>query len=188
MLCMGYSQNGGNQMLLVLATDSGGELLWTGSTHAVIVTRDGRIVRTVGLGHDLANLTTRSAAVPPPGAAVQGPFSTTRLEDFPELGLYGAQLSCRTHLVGRQKIDILGQALTTNRVMMKCAKATNPTGPFQTVIGLTQIPRSSGAHASTSIPKAESLISRYFDHPVKRETDVSRIVSISGICIRTRGS
>jgi hypothetical protein len=117
---MGYSQDGGNQMLLVLATDSGGELLWTGPSHAVIVTRDGRIVRTVGLGHDLANLTTRNAAIPPPGAAVQGPFSSTRLEDFPEQGLYGAQLSCRAHLVGRQKIDILGQAVTTNRVDEAC--------------------------------------------------------------------
>jgi hypothetical protein len=117
---MGYSQDGGNQALLVLATDSGGELLWTGPSHAVIVTRDGRIVRTVGLGHDLANLTTRNAAAPPPGAAAQGSFSSTRLEDFPELGLYGAQLSCRAHLVGRQKIDILGQAVSTNRVDEVC--------------------------------------------------------------------
>jgi hypothetical protein len=116
---MGFSQDGGNQMLLVLATDSGGELLWTGPSHAVIVTRNGRIIRTVGLGHDLAGLTMR-AIVPPPGAAVEGPFSTTRLEDFPELGLYGTLISCRTHLVGRQRIDILGQAVTTNRVDEAC--------------------------------------------------------------------
>jgi hypothetical protein len=117
---MGYSQGGGNQMLLVLATDSGGELLWTGPSHAVIVTRNGRIIRTVGLGHDLAGLTMRGAAAPPLGAAVQGPFSSTRLEDFPELGLYGVQVSCRAHLVGRQRIDILGQAVMTNRVDEVC--------------------------------------------------------------------
>ena len=117
---MGFSQDGGNQMLLVLATDSGGEQLWTGPSHAVIVTRNGRIIRTVGLGHDLAGLTMRSAAAPAPGAAVLGPFSSTRLEDFPELGLYGILVSCRTHLVGRQKIDILGQAVTTNRVDEAC--------------------------------------------------------------------
>ena len=117
---MGFRLDGGNQNLLVLATDSGGELLWTGPSHAVIVTRDGRIVRTVGLGHDLASLTMRNAAAPPPGAAVHGPFASTRLEDFPELGLYGALVSCRAHLVGRQRIDILGQAVTTNRVDESC--------------------------------------------------------------------
>lgn len=117
---MGFRLDGGNQNLLVLATNSGGELLWTGPSHAVIVTRDGRIVRTVGLGHDLASLTMRNAAAPPPGAAVRGPFASTRLEDFPELGLYGALVSCRAHLVGRQRIDILGQAITTNRVDESC--------------------------------------------------------------------
>jgi hypothetical protein len=117
---MGYSLDGGNQMLLVLATDSAGELLWTGPSHAVIVTRDGRIVRTVGLGHDLAGLTTPSAAAPAPAAAARGPFSSTRLEDFPELGLYGTLVSCRARLVGRQRIQILGQAVTTNRVDEAC--------------------------------------------------------------------
>jgi hypothetical protein len=117
---MGFSLDGGNQQLLVLATDSGGEQLWTGPSHAVIVTRDGRIVRTIGLGHDLAGLTTRIAAAPPPGAAVRGPFSTTRQEDFPELGLYGMLVSCRAHHSGQQKIDILGQSLTTNRVDESC--------------------------------------------------------------------
>ena len=121
---MGYSQDGGNQMLLVLATDSGGELLWTGPSHAVIVTRDGRIVRTVGMGHDLAGLTMRNAAAPPPGAAARGSFTTTRLEDFPELGVYGALVSCRAHLAGRQKIVILGQAITTNRVDEACRSQT----------------------------------------------------------------
>jgi hypothetical protein len=117
---VGFSLDGGNQQLLVLATDSGGEQLWTGPSHTVIVTRDGRIVRTIGLGHDLAGLTTRNAAAPPPSAAVRGPFSTTRQEDFPELGLYGALVSCRAHLAGQQKIDILGQPLTTNRVDETC--------------------------------------------------------------------
>jgi Group 4 capsule polysaccharide lipoprotein gfcB, YjbF len=117
---LGYSLDGGNQMLLVLATDSGGELLWTGPSHAVIVTRDGRIVRTVGLGRDLAGLTMRNAFAPSPSAAIQAPFSTTRLEDFPELGIYGAMVSCRAHLAGRQKIDILGQPVATNRVDEAC--------------------------------------------------------------------
>lgn len=117
---MGYSQDGGNQQLLVLATDSGGEQLWTGPSHAVIVTRDGRIVRTVGMGHDLAALTLRNGPSPAPGAAVRGAFTSIRLEDFPELGIYGALVSCRARLVGQQKINILGQPVTTNRVDEAC--------------------------------------------------------------------
>ena len=46
---IGYRVNGGPEQLLVLATDSGGEQLWTSAAHVVIVTRGGRIVRTVGL-------------------------------------------------------------------------------------------------------------------------------------------
>jgi Group 4 capsule polysaccharide lipoprotein gfcB, YjbF len=117
---MGFSLGDGNQILLVLATDSNGEQLWTGPSHAVIVTRDGRIIRTVGLGHDLAGLTMRNGAAPAPGTAVKGPFTSTRLEDFPELGIYGAQVSCRAHLVGQQKVNILGQPVTTNRVDEAC--------------------------------------------------------------------
>jgi hypothetical protein len=86
----------------------------------VIVTRDGRIVRTLGLAHDLSGLTLRDKTLPPPAAAVQGPFGSSRLEDFPELGLYGVLVNCHTRLIGRQKIDVLGQAITTNRVEEAC--------------------------------------------------------------------
>jgi len=118
---MGYALEGGNQIMLVLATDSGGEMLWTSAAHVVIVTRQGRIVRTVGLGNDLSSLTTRNTgALPAPSAAIQAPFTSTRLEDFPELGLYGISVSCRARMVGRQSIKILGQAVATFRVDEAC--------------------------------------------------------------------
>ena len=119
---MGYALDDGNQSLLVLGTDSGGELLWTSAAHVVIVTRQGRIVRTLGLGHDLAGMTTRDErALPAPAAAVQAPFTSTRLEDFPERGLYGVLVSCRAQMVGRQSIKILGQAISVTRVDETCA-------------------------------------------------------------------
>jgi len=118
---LGYSLDGGNQAVLILATDNGGELLWTSPAHVVIVTRDGRIVRTLGLPHDLSGLTARDNALSAaPAAATRGPFSTTRLEDFPELGLYGVIVSCRAHVVGRQVIKILGQPVSTIRVDEAC--------------------------------------------------------------------
>jgi len=127
---MGYSLDGGNQAMLVLATDSGGELLWTSSAHVVIVTRQGRIVRTLGLAHDLSGLTTRNNTPPPPlTAAIQAPFTSTRLQDFPELGLYGVQVSCRAFPVGRQNINILGQSVSTVRVDESC-RSSRPEWAF----------------------------------------------------------
>jgi len=127
---MGYALDGGNQIMLVLATDSGGEMLWTSAAHVVIVTRQGRIVRTLGLDHDLSGLTTRNNAPPPPlTAAFQAPFTSTRLQDFPELGLYGIQVSCRAHMVGRQSINILGQAVPAVRVDESC-RSSQPDWSF----------------------------------------------------------
>ena len=46
---MGYRLNGSPEAMIVLATDNGGEELWTSSAHIVIVTRDGRVTRHRGL-------------------------------------------------------------------------------------------------------------------------------------------
>ena len=119
---LGYTLGGGNQGLLVLATDSGGDLLWTSAAHVVIVTRDGRIIRTVGLDHDLSNVTSRNQGGPvAPATAVRTPFTSTWLEDFPDLGLYGVRISCRAALAGRQSIKILGQVIATLRVDETCS-------------------------------------------------------------------
>jgi hypothetical protein len=119
---LGYNLEGGNQDILVLATDSGGDLLWTSAARVVIVTRDGRIVRTVGLGQDLSNVTSRDEkGLPPPAAAVRTPFSSTRLEDFADQNLYGLRLSCQTRLVGRQNVKILGQVIAALRVDESCS-------------------------------------------------------------------
>ncbi len=118
---LGYTVGSGNQDILVLATDSGGDLLWTSAAHVVIVTRDGRVVRTVGLGQDLSNQTARDqGGRPSPAAAVRAPFTSTRLEDFADMSLYGVRLSCRAKLVGQQNVKILGQVISTLRVDETC--------------------------------------------------------------------
>jgi hypothetical protein len=127
---LGYNLEGGNQDILVLATDSGGDLLWTSAARVVIVTRDGRVVRTVGLGQDLSNVTSRDQnGLPPPAAAVRTPFSSTRMEDFADLSLYGVRLSCQAKLAGGQNIRILGQVIATLRVDEACS-SRNPDWSF----------------------------------------------------------
>ncbi len=102
---LGYTLEGGNQTMLVLATDSNGELLWTSPSHVVMVTRDGRIVRTLGLPHDLSGLTIASWTAPPhrPPRSVRA-FNSTRQEDFPELGFlrHYRQLAMRGWSVSRR--------------------------------------------------------------------------------------
>jgi hypothetical protein len=118
---MGYRENGGNESILILGTDTNGEQLWTSQLKVVIVTRDGRIVRTLGLEHDLSGLTARSnRTASAPAAAIQAPFASTRLEDFPELNMYGVIVSCRARAAGRQTIKILGQPIGTMRVDEAC--------------------------------------------------------------------
>lgn len=127
---LGFTLDGGNQGLLVLATDSGGDLLWTSAAHIVIVTRDGRVVRTVGLDRNLSGVTSRDkGGLPPVAAAARAPFSSTRLEDFSDLGLYGVRVSCRATLAGRQNIKILGQVIATVRVDETC-NSRNPDWSF----------------------------------------------------------
>jgi hypothetical protein len=121
---IGYSLDGGNQNILVLATDNGGEQLWTAATHVVLVMRDGRIVRSVGLGNDLAGSSTReSGGLPAPAAAIHGPFTTTRLRDYPDSGQYGVSLTCRSSVRGRQTIKLLGQAIVTVRIDEACTSS-----------------------------------------------------------------
>lgn len=126
---LGYTLDGGNQALLVLATDTNGELLWTSPSHVVVVTRDGRITRTLGLPHDLSALTTLGGPAPSPATAARQSFTSSRQEDFPDLGLYSVAISCRARLIGRQKITILGQAINTNRVEENC-QSRNPEWSF----------------------------------------------------------
>lgn len=116
---IGIRLDGGNETLLILGTDNAGEQLWTSAAKIVIVTRDGRIVRTLGLPHDLSALTTRGVA-PAPAAAMQAPFTTTRLEDFPELNLFGTIVACSARAAARQTIKILGQPIATMRVDETC--------------------------------------------------------------------
>lgn len=127
---LGYSIDGGNQDILVLATDNGGDQLWTSAARVVIVTRDGRIVRTVGLGQDLSGLTSRdNGRLPPPAAALRAPFSSTRLQDFAGQNLYGVRVSCQSKLAGRQNVKILGQVIATARVDEACS-SRNPDWTF----------------------------------------------------------
>ena len=140
--------------MLVLATDNGGEQLWTSASHVVIVTRDGRIVRTLGLPMICPGLTTRGRAAASPAAALRQPFTSTRLEDFPELGLYGVVVTCSARRRPAEDQDP-GPGHRHHAGGRNLPEPASPNGPSPTIIGWIRTAAWPGARASMSIPKAD---------------------------------
>ena len=118
---LGYRVDDGPQAMLVLATDSGGDEIWTSSNHVVFQTHDGRLTRTVGLPHDRGALAPRSTeALPPPAAALKQPFASARMADLPDQGAYSVMISCNTAAGAAENTKILGQPIRTVRVNETC--------------------------------------------------------------------
>jgi hypothetical protein len=127
---LGYRIDDGGQGLLVLATDTGGTRLWTARSRVVMVTRDGRLVRTVGLPHDRAAMTAqKNTVLAPPGQALKGAFRSDRIMDIPSIGTYSIPINCLTTARGREIITILGTALPTRRIEETC-RSNNPRWSF----------------------------------------------------------
>ncbi len=119
---LSYRVNGSSEAMLVLATDSNGDLLWTAASRVVLMTRNGRIMRSVGFPHDRAGMTSESvsAPLPPPGQATQRAFRSVRLADFPDASLYGVRLTCVSTQRGAEMVTILGTQVATRRVDETC--------------------------------------------------------------------
>lgn len=118
---MGWRLNGGPQNIIVLASDNGQEQMWTSAARIVLVTKDGRIKRTVGLPHDLAALAPRTNEdLKAPALAAKDPHPQQYTADFPDAGIYGAQIVCRAVSKGARAITILGQRIATTRIEENC--------------------------------------------------------------------
>jgi hypothetical protein len=117
---LGYRINGGNEGILVLATDSNGEQLWTAASHVVLLTRGGRVLRSVGLPHDIAGTMAQGGTLPPLSDALRGPYRSTRTVDLPDIGAYGVSLNCTTTARGPQAISIIGTTINTVRIDETC--------------------------------------------------------------------
>lgn len=114
----------GPQQMLVLAADSGGEKLWTSASHIVLALRDGRIVRTVGLGNDLGGLRLMASGnIEPPSASLNGAVHQALAADFGDIGVYSSAIACTASRTASETIQILGQEIRTVRVDEQCEDA-----------------------------------------------------------------
>jgi hypothetical protein len=87
----------------------------------VLVTRDGRLTRTVGLPDNVASVTpSLGVAITSPGQVLKSAFTSIRSADFPDEGRYSVSISCKTVSTGRVAITILGKALDTVRADETC--------------------------------------------------------------------
>ena len=117
---LGFRVDGSNENLLVLATDNNGDLLWTAASHVVLLTQGGRVLRSVGLPHDVAATTAGNGSLPPLSDALRGSYRSTRMVDLPDINAFGVVLNCVTASKGPQNLSILGTTITTTRIDETC--------------------------------------------------------------------
>lgn len=112
---IGFRIGRSSEGMLILAGQTGSDLLWTSAEHIAIVTHNGRIVRTGGLRWNLAE--TQFATSDPldtnlgRNSPSEGSFQ--RLVDLRDVHKFAIEITSRFTLVGKQKIDVLGTELET---------------------------------------------------------------------------
>ncbi len=112
---MGVRLDDGPQMMIVLAGGEG-ERIWTSAVHITLATRNGRIVRTAGLDHNLSGYQIVRSSVESDGTR-----TFEWLADFADLGRYSVPILCRDRNAGDQTITILGNLIHTRRINETCA-------------------------------------------------------------------
>ncbi len=117
---IGVQIGSSTEIMLILASDSAGQQLWTSGARIAITTDHGRIVRSSGFQHDLGGLEPRRLA--------NEDANRTRhwQADFPDLGLFSVLIACKENTVGDETIVILGKDIRTRRIEETCETQ----GPF----------------------------------------------------------
>lgn len=121
---MGWRFNGGAQSIIVLASDTAREQMWTSASRIVLVTQDGRVKKTVGLPRNLGGLVAeKNSGLLAPAEAVRLGHAVQYAVDFPDMGVYAAPVRCNALNKGLRSITILGQKIVTRRVEENCTSA-----------------------------------------------------------------
>lgn len=119
---IGYRVGDGAQQLLVEEGAFGPDIMWTSASHVVVGTRGGRVVRTVGLEKNISHITFINPSQSDWSPVVRGEVRNETLRvDFADDGSDFAALSCTLRLVGREKIEILGTAVSTRKMEESCS-------------------------------------------------------------------
>lgn len=107
----------GGEAILILARAEHGQLGWYGSGHDIVYTRDGLVVKTVGLPQNLDG-----SAFPAENPFRKGlqhlrtPLEYTRRMDWSPGYRYGVIVNARLEPKGLEDVDILGTVRSLRRV------------------------------------------------------------------------
>jgi hypothetical protein len=114
---------GGNaESMMVLSTVSGMDRLWLDAARAGITTRNGRIVRTVGLGHNLDGFQIVNDTVVSATTSANG-TSRHYLYDFWDKRVFGLSVVCSETEAGMETIRIIGVHHATRHTIESCRAA-----------------------------------------------------------------
>lgn len=104
------------EAMLILAEKNAGGSEWLAGTQVSVITRDGRIVHTVGLPHNISGVQGPIADSGPDAA----PGAYHYLYDFAERRVFGVVVNCTQQDAGPERIDIIGAAHSTRRILETC--------------------------------------------------------------------
>lgn len=118
-----------SQTMIILASDDDGDLMWTSAQRLVVVTRNGRIVRTAGFGHDLGG--SRELKVT---RTDERSYTTKWVADFPGTRPFAVPIVCEGRMKGQEIITLLGRNQSVRRFEEKCeAKSDDLDWTFKNV-------------------------------------------------------
>ena len=121
---LGVRLGDGPQAMVVLAGQTGGDLLWTSKSRIAVTTRHGRLVKSSGLPRNLDSVDF-PVGDPILEAAKGGPpIELQRMSDFWDLNRYSVPLHCVAVSRGADPITILGKSIATVRVDESCEGST----------------------------------------------------------------
>ena len=119
---IGLEVEGEPQNLLVLTTALPHQHLWLSPNHIVVVTRNGRIIRTAGLAENLSDLAYSGQGSPQSALSHPG-MPQHFIADFADLQAYSVSITCVPKPAKAAHIKILGHKINTLRL-------ADAAGPF----------------------------------------------------------
>lgn len=153
---IGYRVGSAAERMLILASDTGGELLWTSSEHRALSTRGGRVVKSVRFDWDLTDTQFPHGDPAASDLLAEDIPPSLRLCDFQDLGQYGVTIASAFVRRGPESITILGQTLPTIAVVETC-KCQALDWEFQNIFWVDEESKFVWRSTQTIHPKMDAL-------------------------------
>lgn len=119
---LGVKFGGNDEQMLILAQQTPSSRLWTSAARIVLVTRNGRIIRTAGLRYNLdsTNFVSRDPLTRPDERNGSADY-ITHIANFYDIDEFSVPIHCRLNSRGSSPVTILGKSIATDRLDEICS-------------------------------------------------------------------